>query len=171
MKFMGFSMAKSKKRVAVQANQASLFDILSHKIDVSTSIPREGSCCIHEKIRQAIIDALKNCTKSRWQIAGDMSHLLGTEISIHQLNAWAAVSKSHKLPCDYVAAFCRATENYELLTIQAEAAGMFILPGSEALRAEVQRFDEQVRKAQIEKKRRLLLLQEIEKGQDRGGGF
>lgn len=158
-------MTKNKKRFAVPENQVSLFDLLSQKIDTPATIPREGSCNIHEKIRQAITDALKNCTKSRWQIAGDMSHLVGEEISIHQLNAWAAESKSHKLPSDYVAAFCRATENYELLTIQAAAAGMFILPGSEALRAEVQRFDEQSRRALSEKKRRLLLLHEIEKGQ------
>lgn len=162
-------MTKNKKRFAIAENQVSLFDLLSQKIDTPNTIPREGSCNIHEKIRQAIADALKNCTKSRWQIAGDMSHLVGEEISIHQLNAWAAESKSHKLPSDYVAAFCRATENYELLTIQAEAAGMFILPGSEALRAEIQRFDEQVRNAQSGKKRRLLLLHEIENGQAGAG--
>jgi hypothetical protein len=154
-------MAKTKKRIAESENQMSLFDLLSKETKDLTP-PNEGSANIHEQTRQIISNALRHLTKSRWQIAGEMSHLLGEEISVHQLNSWAAPSKSHRMPFEYAAAFCLATDNHELLSVSAKAAGMFLLPGSGALRCEIQKYDEQVRRAQAEKKRRMALLEALE---------
>ena len=158
-------MANWRKRFAGQENQLSLFDILTKKNEAPASLPHEGSLNIHEKVRLSICTALKQSTKSRWQIAGDISHLIGEEITIHQLNSFAAESKAYHFPCHLAPAFCRATDNYELLKVLADAAGMFILPGTEALRSEIQKCDEQVRKAQTEKKRRLALLAAMESKQ------
>jgi len=157
-------MAKSRKRIADTENQHSLFDLLTKELDPKPSSPTEGSANIQDRLRLAVSKALKHPIKSRWQIAGEMSHLLGQEISKHQLDGWVAESKEHRFPSEYLPAFCLVTGCFDPLRILAETAGMFIMPGSEALRCEIQKLDEQARKAQSEKKRRVLLLQELEKG-------
>ena len=48
-----------------------------------------------------------------------------------------------------------------MIEIQAEAAGIYTLPGPDALRAEIQKLDEQTKKLQREKQKRLLFLKEI----------
>lgn len=159
-------MAKSIKRIANTEKQPSLFDLLTKELDPKPTAPAEGSANIQDRLRLAVAKALKHPTKSRWQIAGEMSHRLGQEISKHQLDGWAAESKEHHFPSDYLPALCLTTGCFDPLRILAETAGMFIMPGSEALRCEIQKLDEQARKAQSEKKRRLLLLQELEKGRE-----
>jgi len=158
-------MAKLRKRIADTENQPSLFDLLTRELDPKTTAPTEGSANVQERLRLSLARALKHLTKSRWQIAGEMSHLLGQEISKHQLDGWVAESKEHRFPCEYLPAFCLVTGCFDPLRILAEMAGMFIMPGSEALRCEIQKLDEQAKKAQSEKKRRLLLLQELERGE------
>jgi hypothetical protein len=153
-----------QKRIAESANQSSLFDLLTQERDRIPAAPAEGSANIQDRLRRAVSNALKHPLKSRWQIAGEMSHLLGQEISKYQLDGWVAESKEHRLPSEFLPAFCLVTECCEPMKIMAEAAGMFIMPGSEALRAEIQKLDEQARKTQSEKKRRILLLQEMERG-------
>jgi len=155
-------MTKIKKRIASTENQPSLFDLLAKELDPKPAAPAEGSANIQERLRLAAAKALKHPTKSRWQIAGEMSHLLGAEISKYQLDGWVAESKEHRLPCEYLPALCIVTGCYDPLRIMAEAAGMYMVPGSEALRVEIQKLDEQARKAQAEKRRRLMLLQELE---------
>ncbi len=43
-----------------------------------------------------------------------------------------------------------------------EIAGLFALPGADALRAEIQRLDEEERRIKAEKRKRSLFLNEIE---------
>lgn len=151
-------MSKSKKRFADTPNQLSIFDLLIREKDSGASSPAEGSANIRERLRAAVADALKHPAKSRWQIAGEMSHLLGIEISKYQIDAWVAESKEHRIPAEYVPALCRVTESYEPLRVLTEAAGVYLMKSEEALRAEIQKWDEEARKAQGEKKRREALL-------------
>ena len=152
-------MTKSRKRFAESENQLSLFDILTQKIDESPTLPCEGSMNIHEKLRQAVRSALDHPTKSRWHIAGEMSHSLGLEISKYMLDSWVAESKENRIPAEYIPSFCRATESFEPIRILAEMSGAFLMKSEEALRSEIQKWDEEAKKAQAEKKRRLVLLQ------------
>jgi hypothetical protein len=154
----GGSMSKSKKRFADTANQPSIFDLLVREQKSDASIPAEGSANVRDGLRAALVEALKHPAKSRWQIAGEMSHLTGTEISKYQIDAWVAESKEHRIPAEYVPALCRVTESYEPLRVLTEAAGVYLMKSEEALRAEIQKWDEEARKAQGEKKRREALL-------------
>ena len=152
-------MAKTTKRFALPENQPSLFDILTQKIEEPPALPREGSANVHEKLRQSLSAALHHPIKSRWQIAGEMSHLIGVEVSKSMLDGWVAESKEHRIPAEYLPAFCRATECFEPLRILAETSGAFLMKSKEALRAEIQKWDEQERKARAEKRKHTVLLQ------------
>ncbi len=156
-------MAKSKKRIAETENQPSLFDLLTKELDTKPAAPAEGSANITERLRLAVANALNHPTKSRWNIAGEMSHLLGIEISKYQLDGWAAESKAHRIPVDYAAAFCLATENLELFNIIAASLNVFVMPGIDALRCEIQRKAEEARKIMAEKKNSEMLLRELQK--------
>ena len=54
------------------------------------------------------------------------------------------------------------TGSREPLSLLAEKAGLFALPGPEALRAEIQKLDEEAKKLSAEKRKRVLFLQEME---------
>lgn len=49
-----------------------------------------------------------------------------------------------------------------LLDFLRRAAGLFTMPGPEALRAEIQRYAEEERRARAEKRKREMFLQEME---------
>lgn len=129
----------------------------------SVQHPTEGSLDVAERLRLALVLALKTCPLSRWQIAGKMSELLGREVSKFMLDAWTAESKEgHRFPAEYLPAFCVATSDNSPLAMLAQAAGMFALPGPDALRAEIKRLDEEERKVRAEKRRREAFLKEME---------
>jgi len=48
------------------------------------------------------------------------------------------------------------------LKILGHLVGVFVLPGPEALRAEIRRLEEEIDKKQQEKKKRLIFLKEME---------
>jgi len=128
-------MSKSRKRI--DGNQLSLLDLLE-KINPTTQTPSEGSLDVKNHFLSSIINAIKNCSMSRWEIAGKMSALLGVEISKFQVDAWTAESKEkHRFPAIYLPAFCQAVGDFTPLTILAEKAGVFVLPGREVLNAEL----------------------------------
>lgn len=144
--------------------QMSLLDILAlAQDDPGREQAEEGAANIRERLLRAVTGAIKQCPLSRWEIAGKMSHLLGVEISKFQIDSWTAESKEgHRLPAEYLPAFCLVTGDHGPLRIMAETAGLFALPGPDALRAEIQRLDEQERQIKAEKRKRSLFLHEIE---------
>jgi hypothetical protein len=115
-----------------------------------------------DQLQAALNQALKECLLSRHQIAGQMSHLLNTEITKSQIDAWTAESKTDRhIPAEYLPAFCRVTCNCTPLEVLARAAGMFCLPGRDALRSEVQRLREKKTKLNREIKKRERMLELI----------
>lgn len=79
------------------------------------------------------------------------------------LDSWTAESKEgHRMPAIFVPAFCEAVKYNEPLKILSSLVGVFVLPGPEALRAEIQRLDEDIRKNSAEKKKRIMFLREME---------
>ena len=93
-----------------------------------------------------------------------MSELIGSEVSKSMLDAYTADSKEyHRFPVEYLPAFCKVTGSSEPLTITAQAINMFVVPGAEALRAEIQRIDEQERHLKLEKKKRKNFLEQLER--------
>jgi len=154
-------MAKLKPKIDI--NQASLFDILKNYQEENTGTRPAGSFDIDRQFREAISQALKNCPLSRWQVAARMSELTGQEITKAMLDSWTAESKEqHRFPAIFLPAFCEAVGCSEPLTMLGKLVGVFVLPGPEALRAEIQRIEEEINRKQNEKRKRLMFLREIE---------
>lgn len=154
-------MTKNKKSLVTHKDQLSLFDLLRQEQSERQS-SRPGRLNITAQIQAAIKNAIGAVRKSRETIAEEMTELLGVEITDDKLYNWTAGSHPHRMPGEYYAAFCVVTGDNELIRIQAEAAGIFTLPGPDALRAEIQKLDEQTKKLQSEKKKRQMFLQELE---------
>jgi len=151
-------MSKSKK---ITDKQYSLFDLLSD-IQKPTD-PGPGSLNIQFQLQAVISDCIKHCPLSRWEIAGKMGELLNQDISKYMLDTWTAESKEyHRFPAEFLPAFCEAVGSFEPLGILAEKAGVFILPGRDALRAEIGKLEEEIKRLQKERQKRQLFLQEVE---------
>ena len=157
-------MARRRKKIDnANSQQMTLLDLLScaHK-EENKDVVEEGSANIRERLRMAVVEAIKQCPLSRWEIAGKMSHLLGVEVSKYQIDAWTAESKEgHRLPAEYMPAFCMVTGDNGPLRMMAETAGLFAMPGPDALRAETQKLDEDIKRLQREKRKRELFLREM----------
>ena len=157
-------MSKARKKFD---NQLSIFELLK---DLShTPTTGEGHFRIIEKLKTSMRGAIKGCPLSRHQIAGEMSHLLGESITKEMIDSWTRESdeqngypKRH-IPAEYLPAFCQVTRCHEPLQIMCQLLGIFVLPGPEALRADIQKVDEQIKELQAQKKKQLMFLKEIQK--------
>lgn len=153
-------MTKLKQKIDIK--QASLFDILKNYTNETSARPA-GSFDIDSQFRELISQALKNCPLSRWQVAARMSELTGQEITKAMLDSWTAESKeAHRFPAIFLPAFCEAVGCSDPIRMLGKLVGVFVLPGPEALRAEIQRIEEDINRKQNEKRKRLLFLKEIE---------
>lgn len=96
--------------------------------DQKTDALPPNHCDDDSLVRGLITDAIRRSTKSRAQIAEEMSHLLGQEVTEAQLNAFTAPSKTgHRWPSAWDRAFCHATGDFRLLTKKAELAGFRVV--------------------------------------------
>ena len=69
-------------------------------------------------------------------------------------------------PAEYLPAFCQITRNNDPLIVMGRKVGLFVLPGPEALRAEIQKLDEQMKQVRDKKRRRVMFLREMESSGD-----
>lgn len=170
-------MSKSRPKTDKQISIFEMIQSLSHP---ST---QEGALDVVEHLRMSLRTAIKGCPLSRHQIAGEMSHLVGRTVTKEVIDSWTREAPTpgpsrqgrgegeeegerryHRhIPAEYLPAFCKITGSEEPLRLLGEAAGFFVLPGPEALRAEIQRLDEQIRDAQGRKRARTVFLREMEK--------
>ncbi|BBO84515.1 hypothetical protein DSCO28_50810 [Desulfosarcina ovata subsp. sediminis] len=158
-------MSKKRRHIAIDnPKQQSLLDYIRSLDDAKRSYAgTEGSMNIRDRLRLAPNRAIKNCRLSRPQIAGEMSHLLGADVTKSVMDSWTAESKdNYRIPAEYLPAFCRVVGSNEPIDILTESAGMFALPGPDALRSEIQRWSEKASNAQAEVKKRKRLLREME---------
>ena len=158
-------MAKSRRKVDTpDPRQMSLLDLLQRSAELRNASQDEGSLGVQPRLSNAMSAAIRRSGLSRWDIAGRMSHLVGQEITKEMLDAWTAESKqAWRPPAEFLPAFCAATGSREPLQIITDAAGLFCLPGPEALRAEIQKLREQERKVGAERRKREMFLQEMER--------
>jgi hypothetical protein len=172
----------SKLRPGFDNKQSSIFEILRGLSTPKNQPTPEGQLNLIERLRVALRDAIKSCPLSRHQIAGEMSHLVGHTITKEMIDSWTRGDQSETgsdgpvgsdvsdyktirrhVPAEYLPAFCKVTGSHEPLRLLCEAAGFFVLPGPEALRAEIQRIEEQIRDGQDRKRKRVMFLKEMEK--------
>ena len=156
-------MSKSRKKIDAQL---SLFDVIK---DLHHSPePADGELRVINDLRASLREAIKTCPLSRHQIAGEMSHLLGEAVTKEMIDSWTRESdqingrRPRHIPAEYLPAFCKATGSNGPLVLLGDRVGMFVLPGPEALRAEIQRLDEELNRLKAEKKKRLFFLREVE---------
>lgn len=154
-------MAKSKKYLD---NQLSIFEFLENaQTEVARAGKSPGGMNVDVPFRERVSDALRNCPLSRYQVAARMSEMVGQDITKTMLDSWTAESKEqHRFPAVFLPAFCEAVGSTELLRMLGQVVGAFVLPGPEALRAEIQRIEEEINRKQADKRRRLVFLKEME---------
>ena len=161
-------MTKSRRKI--DDKQISIYEYLqslSEQSYLKTS-NNEGQFRVIDQLRASLRDAIKDCPLSRHQIAGEMSHLLGESITKEMIDSWTRESDEingrpgRHTPAEYLPAFCKVTGCNEPLVIIGRMVGLFVLPGPEALRAEIQKITEQIKTAQAKKKRRMMFLKEME---------
>jgi len=151
-----------RKKLDNALRQKSLLDYIQ-ELKQLNGAPTEGTLCIRESLRMALCEDIKQCSLSRPQIAGEMSHLTGVSITTAMIDSWTAESKpQNRIPAEYISAWCVVTKSRRLLGIINEAAGAFVLPGPDALRSEIQKWSEKESTARAEKRKRQLFLKEME---------
>lgn len=165
-------MSKAHRRI--DDKQLSIFDLLK---DLSeTDIPTEGQFKIIDQLRGALRKAIKECSLSRYQIAGEMSVLLDQTVTKEVIDSWTRESDEmngrpgRHIPAEYLPAFCQVTGNNDPLIVMGRKVGLFVLPGPEALRAEIQKLDEQIKQVRDRKRKRVMFLKEMETTGNDGAG-
>jgi hypothetical protein len=164
-------MTKTKKKSSIAAAQLSIFDFIRQAAEQTThsTRPARGSLDMDKELRAALSDDLRHAKSesgrelSRAEVAARMSDLTGEEITLSTLNNWTAPSHPHSIPAKFIAACVRATGGRAAFEAMSRNAGLFALPGPEALRAEIQRYDEEMKKLKDEKSKRVMYLKEMEK--------
>lgn len=159
----------SKLKSKIDNKQITIFEYLQSLSRSSQTTPEnEGEFSVIARLRVSLRVAIKSSPLSRHQIAGEMSHLLGESITKEIIDSWTRESDEingrpgRHIPAEYLPAFCKITGCNETLVILGKMVGLFILPGPEALRAEIQKIDEQIKSAQSKKKKRMMFLKEME---------
>lgn len=100
--------------------------------------PTPGALAVGNALRHLLSDLLKDCPKSRFEIAAQMSELLGHEITKHQLDSWTADSREGwRFPLEYLPAFEVAVSTHSITAWLADLRGCKVLVGKEALDAEI----------------------------------
>lgn len=159
-------MSKKRPQIDHQDDkQMTIFDALRDK----TRAPKDrfGQLKCIDRLRSSLRSAIKSCPLSRHQIAGEMSHLLGETVSKEQIDSWTRASDEingrpgRHIPAEFLPAFCAACGDTGVLEALCEISGLFVLPGQDALRSEIQKLDEMIAGAKSAKAKRLKLLEEM----------
>ncbi len=169
-----FKKHRSNTRLnpGLNPGQLPLFDLIraAHQAVVADT-HHAGSLDIDSQLRGAVSDDLRTAADasgqplSRHQVAARMSDLLGREITGTMLNNYTSEAhEKHNFPCQYLPAFVVATGGQRrAFDVLSRHAGLFALPGAEALRADIQRLDEYIRHKNVDNLKRQLFLKEIDK--------
>ena len=158
----------TKKKKGLSYDQPSLFDFIKETIQ-QQSTTSKGSLNITNQVKLALSEDLKHAVAdcgreiSRAIVAARMTDELGEEITLSMLNNWTATSHPHEMPLSYFPAFIKATGGQRRAAeVISRHSGLFILPGPEAIRAEIRRRDEIVEAAKAEKREWVTLLKKVE---------
>lgn len=154
-------MTKARQRIVTDGRQMSLLDLLiEERQERAEKAP--GRLCCSAKLMMAVKRAIETSGKSRATLADEMTELSGQIVTVAMINNWTAESHPHRMPGELLPALCIATGCDEPLRVLAETAGLFTLPGKDALRAEVQKLREEENKIASQRKRREVFLKEME---------
>lgn len=101
--------------------------------DLFSAASLPGSMSDGARIRAVLVDSIRTSSKSRQQIADEMTVLAGSRVTERMLNGYTAESRSeYRWPAELTRAFCAATNDDRLLTILPELAGLRVITAAEA---------------------------------------
>jgi len=106
-----------------------------------------GESDLHLRVKRAAVEDLRECRWSREQVAEGLTRLVGREVSIAQLDAMLAESKTHRLPVEWVPAWVRVTGSRRLLELLVAECGMWLADEVEHDLAEIGRLKIEAEKA------------------------
>lgn len=99
-----------------------------------------GAWRFRGEIAHVMGEAIKACSKDRYQISADMSRLLAREVSVNTLDKYTSEASEDHIPnLETAIAFDAATEKTALASLFASKLGCRVLPGKESLMAELGR--------------------------------
>ena len=155
-------MAKRRQKTAeANENQMSLFDMIEEINPQKFSRPDYAAETKPLPLRMK--EAIKGSGMKRYAIAGQMSEMLGTEITESMLNAYTAESKEgYRMPAEYLPTFCRIVKDYTPLEVLTAAAGCRMIKSEDVYFLEIGRL-QAVEKAA--RKKHLALTRELRKVQ------
>lgn len=116
--------------------------------DLFANIPQAhpmtpGSWNFRREIAYTMGEAIRLCSKDRYQIAADMSRLLGREVSVNTLDKYTSEASEDHIPnMETAIAFDAATEQTALASLFAGKLGCRVLPGKDSLLAELGRLQQ-----------------------------
>ncbi len=117
--------------------------------DLFASIPRghpqtHGAWRFRFEISHAMSEAIGSCEKDIFEIAADMSRMLGREVSVNTLRKYSSPAAEDHVPnLETAMAFDAATGRMALISIYAAKLGCSVLPGKDKLLAELGRIEQQ----------------------------
>ena len=162
-------MTKKNKKTSPATNQMRLFDLLTEQAKAPTpafdlfSTGTEFRAAMTEDIKQAVDEHGKELT--RYDVASGMSNLLHKEITKSMIDNWTAPSHSgHNIDLDELVAFAMVTRGHRAVNARFRPAGLFALPGPEALRAARHRLGEKKKEIVKDMRKHEQLIQQLEKG-------
>ena len=131
-------MAKVKRHLDTPFRQG----VLNFEVPAAPA-PIPGALNMSTEMRGLISNILKDCPKSRFEVAARMSELTGVEITKYQLDSWTAESRDGwRFPLEYAPALEVACETYRLTEWLASKRGCKVMVGKEALLAELGKIEQ-----------------------------
>ncbi len=155
-----------------ESSQLNILDWLQQAAELASQTengPTTGSLSIEAEFKEALAQDLKHARDtggrelSRYEVAGLMSKYLDRDVTKEMLDNWTARSHPHNMPSTFMPAFRLATGGRRAFEVLSRHAGLFALPGPEALRAEIQKLKESNKRNNREIKKREVLLEELER--------
>lgn len=94
---------------------------------------------LHLRIKRAAALDLKACRYSRTEVADAIGRLIGRPVSTAQIDAIVAESHAHRLPAEWIPAWCRVTGSTRILEMLCAEAGLWLADDTEHDLAELAR--------------------------------
>ncbi len=161
-------MTKSKKVSSHSQPGPTLFEALIQSATQQPEIPLTWGLDIKKQFKAALAEDLRHARDdhgreiSRAIVAARMSDLLGEKITEKTIDNWTAPSHKHRMPADIMWAWIQATgSRTNAAELVCRCAGLFLLPGPEALEAEIQRLDDEEKRIRKEKRNRKFYLKQL----------
>lgn len=165
-------MTKQRQKSVTDSGQLSFFDRLLQEKE-ERQLQRPGRLNIDALLNAAIDHAIRQyrtvTRKSLDNFCDELGEALGLVIKPSTINNYLSESHPHRWPAGWIPAICIITGCTEPADVMNDTSGLYTVKGPDALRAEIEKLDEEERRYEEEKRRikkeklkRRLFLEELE---------